>query len=68
VKPTFGGNQVTVEVHLLDFFGDLYGKRLRVQFIDRMRSEQRFASGAELADQIGRDVQAAREVIASVVD
>jgi riboflavin kinase/FMN adenylyltransferase len=68
VKPTFGGTQVTVEVHLLDFSGDLYGKRLRVQFIDRLRSEQRFASVAELADQIGRDVQAAREVIASVVD
>ncbi len=68
VKPTFGGTQVTVEVHLLDFSGDLYGKELRVQFIDRLRSEQRFASIVELAQQIGRDVKAAREVIARVVD
>jgi riboflavin kinase/FMN adenylyltransferase len=68
VKPTFGGTQVTVEVHLLDFSGDLYGKELRVQFIDRLRSEQRFGSAAELAQQIGRDVNAAREVIARVVD
>jgi len=59
---------VTVEIHLLDFSGDLYGKDLRVQFLDRLRSEQRFASAAQLADQIGRDVLAAREVIARVVD
>jgi riboflavin kinase/FMN adenylyltransferase len=68
VKPTFGGTQVTVEVHLLNYSGDLYGKHLRVQFLDRLRSEQRFASAAELANQIGRDVEAAREVIACVVD
>jgi len=68
VKPTFGGTQVTVEVHLLDFAGDLYGKGVRVQFLDRLRSEQRFGSVAELAEQIGRDVRAAREVIAGVVD
>src|SRR5215831_11329231 len=68
VKPTFGGTQVTIEVHLFDFSGDLYGKALRVQFIDRLRSEQRFASAAELALQIGRDLQTAREVIAGVVD
>jgi riboflavin kinase/FMN adenylyltransferase len=68
VKPTFGGTQVTVEVHLLDFSGDLYGKAVRVQFLDRLRSEQRFGSVAELAEQIGRDVRAAREVIAGVVD
>ena len=68
VKPTFGGTQVTIEVHLFDFSGDLYGKALRVQFIDRLRSEQRFASAAELALQIGRDLQTAREIIAGVVD
>src|SRR6266849_5520503 len=68
VKPTFGGTEVTIEVHLLDFSGDLYGKELRVQFLDRLRPEQRFASVAELAAQIRRDVEAARAVIARVVD
>ncbi len=68
MKPTFGGTQVTIEVHLFDFSGDLYGKALRVQFVDRLRSELRFASVAELALQIGRDVEAARGVIAGVVD
>jgi riboflavin kinase / FMN adenylyltransferase len=64
VKPTFGGNEVTIEVHLLDFSGDLYGKPLRVQFLERLRAEQRFASVSELSLQIGRDVEAARELCA----
>jgi riboflavin kinase/FMN adenylyltransferase len=68
VKPTFGGHEVTIEAHLLDFQGDLYGKRLRVQFLDRLRAEQRFASPAELAGQIKRDVEAARLVCARATD
>ncbi len=66
VKPTFGGNEVTIEAHLFDFKGDLYGKRLRVEFVDRLRAEQRFASVAELMGQIGRDVDHAREAVARV--
>ncbi len=68
VKPTFGGSEVTVEVHLIDFSGDLYGKELRVQFLDRLRAEQRFGSPSELALQIQRDVESARAVIARHVD
>jgi riboflavin kinase/FMN adenylyltransferase len=64
VKPTFGGSEVTIEAHLLDFSGDLYGKELRVQFLDRLRPERRFGSAAELAGQIKRDVEDARSVIA----
>jgi riboflavin kinase/FMN adenylyltransferase len=64
VKPTFGGSEVTIEAHLLDFSGDLYGKELRVQFLERLRPEQRFGSAAELSGQIKRDVEAARTVIA----
>jgi riboflavin kinase/FMN adenylyltransferase len=64
VKPTFGGTEVTIEVHLIDFEGDLYGRTLRVEFLDRLRGELRFGSGAELAAQIRRDVEAARTVIA----
>ncbi|MBS1149927.1 MAG: Riboflavin kinase [Myxococcaceae bacterium] len=66
VKPTFGGTEVTIEAHLFDFSGDLYGKRLRVQFIDRLRAEQRFASVAELSGQIARDLDQAREAVARV--
>lgn len=64
VKPTFGGTVVTIEAHLLDFQGDLYGRELRVQFLERLRQEQRFASVAELVGQIKRDIEAARTVIA----
>jgi riboflavin kinase/FMN adenylyltransferase len=64
VKPTFGGTEVTIEAHLLDFSGDLYGKELRVQFLERLRPEQRFGSAAELVGQIKRDVEAARTVVA----
>jgi riboflavin kinase / FMN adenylyltransferase len=64
VKPTFGGSEVTIEAHLFDFSGDLYGKRLRVQFLERLRGEKRFGSAGELAGQIARDVEAAREAVA----
>jgi riboflavin kinase/FMN adenylyltransferase len=68
VKPTFGGSVVTIEAHLLDFSGDLYGKELRVQFLERLRPEQRFGSVTELAGQIKRDIEAARTVIARADD
>jgi riboflavin kinase / FMN adenylyltransferase len=64
VKPTFGGGEVTIEAHLFDFSGDLYGKHLRVEFLERLRSEKRFASVAELSAQIERDVDAARVAVA----
>jgi riboflavin kinase/FMN adenylyltransferase len=66
VKPTFGGTEVTIEVHLVDFSGDLYARPLRVQFLERLRPEQRFASVNELATQIRRDVELARSVAARV--
>lgn len=64
VKPTFGGGEVTIEAHLFDFAGDLYGKRLRVEFVERLRAEKRFASASELAAQISRDLEAARAAVA----
>ncbi|MEY2784397.1 MAG: hypothetical protein RL277_601 [Planctomycetota bacterium] len=49
-----------IEAHLLDFSGDLYGRTLELEFVQRLREEQRFGSLAELRAQIGRDVAAAR--------
>lgn len=63
-RPTFGGRDVSVEVHVLDWSGELYGQSLRVEFWERLRPEQRFESVPELAAQIGRDVEAARAVVA----
>ena len=67
-KPTFGGTEVTIEVHLIEFSGELYQARLRVQFLERLRSEKRFASVAELAAQIGRDVESARIAVARATE
>lgn len=63
-RPTFGKHDVLLEVHLFDFAGDLYGKRLSVAFIDFVRPERRFASVAELKAQIAADAEMAREMLA----
>jgi riboflavin kinase/FMN adenylyltransferase len=60
VRPTVGGGRRTVEAHVLGFDGDLYGARLRVDLVARLRGEQRFKSLDELKAQIARDVVAAR--------
>ena len=49
--------QLQVEAHLLDFQGDLYGQELEITFLDKLREEKKFASLAELREQIGRDVR-----------
>ena len=59
-NPHYGGAERRVEAHLLDFEGDLYGRRLIVELWRRLRDEQSFASEEELVAQIGRDVEETR--------
>jgi riboflavin kinase / FMN adenylyltransferase len=61
VRPTFGETVLAVEAHLLDFAGDLYGRHVRLDFLDRLRDEMRFASVDDLKAQVARDIAAARE-------
>jgi riboflavin kinase / FMN adenylyltransferase len=61
-RPTFDAGRA-VEVHLFDFDADLYGHRLRVGFVHRVRGEQRFEGVQALEAQIGRDVVAARAAL-----
>lgn len=63
-RPTVGGGLPQLEAHLFDFDGDLYGKRLRVTFLHKLRDEQRFASFELLKTQIWQDIAAARAVLA----
>ncbi len=63
-KPTFGGRDVTVESFLLDTSADLYGRRVRLEFVARLRGERRFASVEELTRRIGEDVAEARRILA----
>jgi riboflavin kinase / FMN adenylyltransferase len=59
-NPHYGGEERRVEAHLLDFEGDLYGKRLVLQLWRRLRDEQSFGSEEELVAQIARDVEETR--------
>lgn len=63
VRPTFEPGRVGVETHLLDFSGDLYGRRIAVAFHAQLRGERRFSGPDELARQIALDAQAARRVL-----
>jgi riboflavin kinase / FMN adenylyltransferase len=62
-NPHYGGEERRIEPHLLDFEGDLYGRRLVVELWERLRDEQAFGSEQELIDQIARDVEAARKAV-----
>ncbi len=65
-NPTFTPNAgVSVEAHLLDFDADLYGQHVRVDFVARLRDEQRFQSVDALVAQIGLDVDRTRKVLAT---
>jgi riboflavin kinase/FMN adenylyltransferase len=63
VRPTFGGEALTVEVHLLGFDSDLYDHTLGVNFRHRLRDEERFAGADDLVAQIRKDVQEARRLL-----
>jgi riboflavin kinase/FMN adenylyltransferase len=63
IRPTFGGGERTIEAHILDFNGDLYGGKVALQFVERVRGEIHFATPAELQRQIDRDVERARALL-----
>jgi riboflavin kinase/FMN adenylyltransferase len=56
MRPTFNGNSLTVETHLLDFRGEIPAKRIEVRFWKRLRQEKKFSGAAELREQIARDI------------
>jgi riboflavin kinase/FMN adenylyltransferase len=62
-NPTFGHNALSVEVHILDFGRDLYGEHLRINFVQRIRSEQKFSGIEELKTQIHQDIAQARKLL-----
>lgn len=62
---TFGETSVSVEAHLIGFAGDLYGRPLDVDFLDRVRDTRRFSSVEDLKAQLADDVAAARRIVAA---
>jgi riboflavin kinase/FMN adenylyltransferase len=63
VRPTVAGTVPTVEAHILDFEGDIYGKSLKLELVKRLRPERRFPGLDALKAQIAADVAAVREVL-----
>jgi riboflavin kinase/FMN adenylyltransferase len=62
VRPTFGEGEVVVETHLLEYSGDLYGRQVRLAFVQRLRDERRFEDVAALRAQIEADVRLAERL------
>jgi riboflavin kinase / FMN adenylyltransferase len=66
VRPTFKtGRGELIEAYILDFEGDLYGSRLSLEFLERLRGERRFATREALIEQMHRDVEHTREIVAT---
>ena len=66
VRPTFGGEEEVLEVHLINERLDLRGKELSVHFVARLRDEQRFDGVEALVAQIQRDIKAANSLLSEV--
>jgi riboflavin kinase/FMN adenylyltransferase len=62
-RPTFGGNEKTVEVYILNFQGNLYRHTLKIDIIERLRNEQKFETTEELKKQIEDDIEKAGAIL-----
>jgi riboflavin kinase/FMN adenylyltransferase len=60
-RPTFDGTRTLLEVHLLDFNQDIYGRHVEVEFCTKVRNEEKYASFDALKEQIAKDVRFARD-------
>ena len=65
VRPTFGETVFTIEAHLLDFSGNLYGRRARLDFVAHLRDERKFSSVDALKAQVAIDIAEARQALAA---
>jgi len=64
-SPTFKNHEFTVEIHIFDFDDNIYGEKILVNFIKRIRDEIKFSSIPELIDQIKKDIATAREILSA---
>jgi riboflavin kinase/FMN adenylyltransferase len=62
IRPTFGGDAITLEVHILDFEGDVYDKDITVYFVEKLRDEQRFSDIHTLKEQLNQDLEITKEI------
>ena len=55
IRPSVGGKELLLETHVIGFSGDLYGRKLRVTLVEKLRDEKRFGSISDLKEQLQRD-------------
>ncbi len=65
-NPTFGDESLSLETHIFDFSGDLYGKEITVRLIERLRPEKKFSGPEELAKQISIDIDKAKKILSNI--
>jgi riboflavin kinase/FMN adenylyltransferase len=63
MRPTVDGTEPLLEAHLFDFDGDLYGKKIQVEFVEKLRDEEKFDSLDAMVQQIHRDAAQARKIL-----
>lgn len=64
-RPTFAGTKLLLEVHIFDFNEEIYGQAIHVDFVARLRSEQKFDEARELVEQMHKDAAEARAILAA---
>lgn len=62
-NPTFGENRLVAETHIFDFHDDIYGHPIKINLLQHLRGEKKFAGPEELSRQINKDIRVAREVL-----
>jgi len=67
-RPTFKNNGRTVETHILDYQGDLYGRELKIDIVELLRGEKRFNTAEELKKQIAEDIKQGKTILDSKLE
>ena len=67
-RPTYNGHEVTLEAHILNFRGDIYGQTVSVSFISRIRDERKFADVEELTHQLHEDARIVEEILKNEIE
>lgn len=62
-NPTFSADEITIESHIIDFDGDIYEKKIRIEFIKKLRTDKKFNSLEELSEQISKDKNEALKIL-----
>jgi riboflavin kinase/FMN adenylyltransferase len=62
-NPTFGDRKRVVEIYIVDYRGDLYGRELKVEIMERLRAEKKFSTVEELKQQVAEDIKRGRAIL-----